>query len=54
METKKIAKATSDVKSGNENKKFATSVLGGYPPTKGVEQISKENSPKKAPGSVRS
>ena len=50
----KQAKAKSDVKSGNENKQFATSVLGGFPEKKSVEQIEKANTPGKAPGSVAS
>jgi len=42
------------VKSGNESEKYGQTVLGGIPEKKDVEQIDKENTPKNAPGSVRS
>lgn len=45
--------AKSDVKSGLENEAYASKILGGTPPKKSVEQIDSENTPKKAPGSVR-
>jgi hypothetical protein len=45
--------AKSDVKSGLENEKYAETVLDGIPSKKSVEQIESENTPKKAPGSVR-
>lgn len=45
--------AKSDVKSGLENEKYAESVLDGIPSKKDVEQIEAENTPKRAPGSVR-
>ncbi len=45
--------AKSDVKSGLENERYAETVLDGIPSKKSVEQIESENTPKKAPGSVR-
>jgi len=45
--------AKSDVKSGLENEKYAESVLDGIPSKKDVEEIESENTPKRAPGSVR-
>jgi hypothetical protein len=45
--------AKSEVKSGLENDAYAEKILDGVPPKKSVEQIESENSPKKAPGSVR-
>jgi len=45
--------AKSSVKSGLENEAYARQVLDGTPPKKSVEQIEAENTPKKAPGSVR-
>lgn len=44
--------AKSSVKSGLENEKYAETVLEGTPPRKSVEAIEKENTVKKAPGSV--
>ncbi len=49
----KQAKASSDVKSGKENKAFARETLGGFPSEKEVKEINKVNTPGKAPGSVR-
>lgn len=43
----------SSVKSGLENSQYAEKVLDGTPPRKSVEAIESENTPKKAPGSVR-
>lgn len=53
--SEKIAptKAKSDLKSGVDFKSYTASILGGNPPKKCVEQIEKENTPKKAPGSTR-
>jgi len=45
--------AKADVKSGLENEKYAETVLDGIPAKKNVEAIEAENTPKKAPGSVR-
>jgi hypothetical protein len=41
-----------DVKSGLENEAYAAKVLDGVPAKKDVDAIDKENSVKKAPGSV--
>jgi hypothetical protein len=46
--------AKSDVKSGLENEAYAEKVLDGIPAKKTVEEIEKVNTPKSAPGSVRS
>ena len=45
--------AKADVKSGLENEKYAETVLDGIPSKKSVEAIESENTPKRAPGSVR-
>lgn len=44
----------SSVKSGLESEQYGEKVLDGVPAKKDVEEIQKENLPKKAPGSVRS
>jgi hypothetical protein len=49
----KPAKENVTVKSGHMHTEF-TSVLGGNPPKKSVDEIEKVNRPKTAPGSVRS
>ena len=43
----------SEIKSGLENEQYAEKVLDGIPSKKNVDEIEKENLPKKAPGSVR-
>jgi hypothetical protein len=52
MSEKAQAKARSSVKSGNEGKQYAKSILGGYPAEKSVKAINDVNKPGKAPGSV--
>lgn len=47
------AKSKTDIKSGVTLDAFEA-VLGGLPGKKSVEEIEKENTPKKAPESVRS
>lgn len=42
--------AKADVKSGLESEHYGETVLDGIPTKKDVEQIEKENEPKKAPG----
>jgi hypothetical protein len=42
----------SSVKSGNENEKYAETVLGGIPGKKNVDEVYSENFPGNAPGSV--
>lgn len=49
----KASKANVTVKSGHVHTQF-TSVLGGNPSKKSVDEIDTQNKPKKAPGSVRS
>lgn len=53
VDSRPMAKATSDVKSGHVNTEFPGKVLGGYPGDKSVDEIERVNRPKKAPGSVR-
>lgn len=45
--------AKSDVKSGLENDRYAETVLDGIPAKKSVEAIESENTPKRAPNSIR-
>jgi len=52
----KSMKKSDDNKSGQVNKSYVKSTLGGYPPKKQVEQIDKDTKPRSngsAPGSVR-
>lgn len=44
--------ATPSIPSGKNTKVFASTTLGGYPPSKSVEEIEKVNRVKNAPNSA--
>jgi len=45
--------AKSDITSPASDREKFVKNLGGLPPEKGVKEIAAENTPKKAPGSIR-